>query len=162
MNSPLHKNWIPRNKTHGLSYSRFYKIYYSMLSRCKYKSSKTYNNYGGKGIKLNWKSFKEFKGDMYASYLKHVKIHGEKQTTIDRINNNGNYCKENCRWATYEEQNSNRSCVLKATINGETKTVTQWANTLGLNRSVIYSRIWLGWSPFNAIMIPVKKYKYKK
>lgn len=79
-----------------------------MNDRCKYKSNASYKNYGWRWIVCEWKTFEEFKDDMYESYLEHVKKFWEKQTTIDRIDANWNYCKDNCRWATYSEQNRNK------------------------------------------------------
>lgn len=55
-----------------------------------------------------WKDFESFKNDMYESYLLHIKEHWIKNTSIDRIDNNWNYCKENCKWATRKEQSVNK------------------------------------------------------
>ena len=91
--------------SHGMYGTRFYKIYHGIKARCENKNiGKSYKWYGGKGIKILWKTFEEFRDDMYPSYLEHIKKFGEKQTTIDRIDSSKNYYKKNCRWATYKEQ----------------------------------------------------------
>ena len=96
--------------THGMGHTRFYKTWANMKTRCLNKKTKDYKHYGDRGIIVceEWLDFNNFKEDMYKSYLKHVEEFGEKQTTIDRIDNNDGYYKNNCKWATRKEQIANQ------------------------------------------------------
>jgi len=97
---------------HGDTGTRFYGIWCGMINRSKKSSQeKYYKSYLRLNIKheKNWDSYEIFKKDMYQQYVEHVNKYGEKQTTLDRINTYGDYCKENCRWATYKEQQNNRT-----------------------------------------------------
>jgi hypothetical protein len=98
-------------KKHGLCRSRFYGIWCSMIRRCLSDTDKNYSNYKGRGITVcdSWRSsFEDFRSDMHESYVEHCGLYGEKDTTLDRINTNGNYENLNCRWATKAEQSRNR------------------------------------------------------
>lgn len=101
---------IERSIKHGMCNTRFYSIYCDIKKRCNNKKTSSYKNYGGRGIKLcrHWHKFENFRDDMYEDYLKHVNEFGEKDTSIDRVNNDGNYYKSNCRWATRIIQNNNK------------------------------------------------------
>jgi len=99
-----------------------------MHRRCTEKTNNRYYRYGGRGIKCFWKKFEEFKNEMYNSYLYHVKKYGENNTQIDRMDNDSNYCKENCRWVTLVEQARTRSDTLKITIKGQTKSLREWSS----------------------------------
>lgn len=155
----LQKNAGERTKTHDMSDSRIYKIFKSIGRRCNKTSVKNYHNYGGRGIKCLWKTFEEFRDDMYESYQAHVIEFGEKNTTIERKNNEGHYCKDNCRWATYKEQARNTRSNHLITLNGETKCLEEWYEIIG-NRHAREGRIRRGWSYEDAFLTPVAKYRY--
>lgn len=134
-------------KTHGMTKTDFYHRYTSILDRCLNKKNNYFNHYGARGIKCLWKTFEEFRDDMYESYLLHCKEYGKKNTSIDRIDNNGNYCKENCKWSTKKEQSRNTRRNHFLIFNGKRLTVSEWAEIIGVERNTIYERInHFGWS----------------
>lgn len=143
---------------HGLSNTKFQDTYFKLRARCNNKQDPDYYLYGGRGIKCAWKTFEDFKKDMYPSFLKHQKKNNNTNTRIDRIDNNGNYCKENCRWATHKEQARNRRSNHLITYNGETLTSVEWSERLGGEPHLVLSRINnYGWTPEEAVTIPVLK-----
>jgi hypothetical protein len=134
-----------RNFKHGMSFCRFNNIFRGIQNRCHNASQvKTAKSYFLRGIKNEWKSFEEFRDDMYEEYLKHVELYGEKNTTIDRINSLGNYCKENCRWATIKEQQNNKSSNHFIRLNGVSKTISEWSDFLKIPYSFIKYKTKIG------------------
>jgi len=154
---------FPLNYKHGLKGTKFYKKWESMKERCNNPNCKNYPNYGGRGIKVSneWLDFNNFKKDMYDDYLKHVEIHGERNTTIERENNNLGYSKENCSWKTMKEQANNRRTNHLITYKRKTLTIAQWEKETGIKQSVICKRLKMGWTIKNALTIPLRK-KYVK
>lgn len=95
--------------SHGLSRHLLYYIWKTIKQRCYNNNNKDYKYYGGVNIKMSesWRnSFISFYTDMIDSYNKHCEDFGIRNTSLDRIDPTKDYCKENCRWATWKEQNN--------------------------------------------------------
>lgn len=137
-------------KTHNMSHTRFYKIWRGIICRCRYKSHISYKNYGGRGISVcnRWNKFENFRDDMYESYLKHCEEFGEKDTSIDRIDNNGNYELSNCKWATIVEQRNNTRKNRLILCNGEYLSTRQISEKYNINHNTIRSRLCNGMDAF--------------
>lgn len=145
------------HRTHGMTGMSFYRKFNSMWDRCVLESNNRYANYGGRGIKCLWEKFDDFKSDMYDSYLLHVKEFGQRNTTLDRIDVNGHYSKENCRWATYKEQANNRNTSHRLQFQGNDLTTQEWSEITKIHRGTIQSRINMGWSIEDALTKPPRK-----
>lgn len=143
----------------------FYKKWYNINRRCDSDEAPSYNAYKARGIRVLWKGYDEFKNDMFEGYNEHIKIHGEKDTTIDRLNPNSHYCKENCRWATMRQQlTENRQpyrskTATKINFQGEEKTIREWANILGINPRTLGKRISTGWPIEKAMVAYIYDFK---
>lgn len=129
---------------HGMYGTPIYHCWEAIKQRCLNPKCKSFPSYGGRGINLDkkWLTFEGFYEDM-------GDIPNGK--TIDRINNDGNYCKENCKWSTDQEQMNNRRVCKYLTYNGKTQSVSNWARELNINRHRLYSRLRLGWSTERAL-----------
>lgn len=120
--------------THGLSNTREWRIWRGMRGRCDNPNNPAYKHYGGRGIAVcdRWQTFENFYADMGPR--------PSEAHSIDRIDNNGPYSPENCRWATIHEQQNNRRSNVYLTLNGETKTMKQWATHYGISYAVVKMR----------------------
>ena len=134
---------IDRSRTHGMTKTRIFSIWDGMKKRCLLPTNGGYKNYGARGIKVceRWLEFQNFYDDMYESYLKHVEEFGEKNTSLDRIDVNGNYEPSNCRWSTLEEQNNNRTNNRFIIYNGSKMTVTQVGRIVGKDFSGVMRNV---------------------
>ena len=121
-----------------------------MIQRCTDPGHKSYKDYGGRGIKVceRWLTFENFYADM-----------GDPPDglSIDRKNVNGNYEPGNCRWATPEEQASNRRDSFKIKAFGQEMTVAAWARATGLGKATIVYRMARGMKPEDVLATPPKK-----
>lgn len=136
---------------HGDSYSRLYKIYRGMLSRCYNTNQIGYKNYWGRGITVcdEWQDYKNFR--------EWALTHGYNDNlTIDRIDNDKGYSPDNCRWITSFEQASNQRTNKNITINGETHTTSEWCRRYGISRGVVWHRMNdYNWDAKKALETPV-------
>lgn len=139
--------------THHQSDSRLYRIWWGMRERC-YKSNKAeYKHYGGRGITICDEWLEDF-----MNFYNWAMANGyEDRLSIDRIDVNGNYCPENCRWATQKEQCNNTRQNRFLRFNGETHTVKEWADIVGINVVTLRSRLRTGWSVELALTTPTLK-----
>lgn len=139
--------------THGESKTRLYRIWRGMKSRCNNPGCAGYENYGGRGIKV----CPEWERD-YLSFKSWAISHGydenapQGQCTLDRIDVNGNYSPENCQWVSQKQQARNRRDTHYVTHNGETHSIAEWSQILGVKPNTLYSRLgWLGWTDEQAL-----------
>lgn len=139
-----------RFTTHGMRQTRFYKIYSGIVYRCGNSKFKNYKN-----IKCLWRTFEEFKRDMYINYLKYEKKYGAYNTTIDRINTKGNYCKENCRWLNIIGQNRNRRNNYIIKHKNQSKTLQEWSNIYNIKSHTLRYRLKANWPTVMAMKTPV-------
>lgn len=133
---------MAENPYKELYQTKFYRAWSNMKTRCRNPRYIDFHRYGGRGIGFcnEWKSFGGFFKDMHEDYLLHVREFGETETTLERIDNNLGYSRDNCRWATKKEQAMNRRNNRYIEYLGMKKTIVDWANYLGLKRSTISQR----------------------
>jgi hypothetical protein len=144
---------------HGHSRKRklsgIYTTWQNMTQRCINSNRKDYCLYGGRGIKVckRWLEFENFLKDMpgWKSGL-----------TLERTDRNGNYCPENCNWATRKEQARNRRTNRLITCFGKTQSLIEWSEETGIPYTTLRNRFHYGWTAEEALTIPVKRYKKGK
>jgi hypothetical protein len=141
---------------HGMTKTRIYKTWFGMMDRCRKPTHQLFELYGGRGITVceRWHLFENFYADM-----------GDKPGpgySIERKDNDGNYCPENCVWATAKDQARNRRNITALTWRGKTQTVSAWAEELGMLYVTLKQRLRTG-KPLDDILTrPVQKYEKRK
>ena len=124
------------NTKHGGFGTRLYEIWRQMHRRCYGTKTKSYPNYGGRGITIcdEWREFEPFRDWALANGY-------AEDLTIDRIDVNGNYNPENCRWTTDKEQANNKRNNHFLEFNGEKHTVSEWADRYGVEQRKLFARL---------------------
>lgn len=152
---------LPWLVKHGLTDTPLYYIWCGIRQRCYNPNNPKYNIYGARGIKMcdAWK-------ENFSVFLDWATTSGYAQgLSIDRINGDGDYCPENCRWATSKEQNRNLAKNINITFDGKTMCVSAWAELLNMNRATLNQRLKKGWPIEKALTTPVDSFyrrNYKK
>lgn len=123
-------------RKHGGRRTRLYTIWSNMKTRCYDVGNRTYQEYGARGISI----CDEWKND-FAAFRDWALENGyDDQLTIDRIDNGGNYCPENCRWADAKTQANNRRSSKYVTVDGATRSLAEWSDEIGYSRSIFHAR----------------------
>jgi hypothetical protein len=138
-------------RKHGQCHNPVYRIGRNMKDRCSNQRHKSFDDYGGRGIRVceRWEDFAAFFEDM-----------GNRPTpehSIERIDNNGHYCKENCRWATAIEQQRNKRNSRLIEFDGRVKCLSAWAEEFGIEMHLLYLRLKKGWDIQPALTYPPRK-----
>jgi hypothetical protein len=122
------------NYKHGMTKTPIYGIWHTMMQRCYDKNTESYPRYGGRGINVcdKWQSFEGFYEDM-----------GDKPKgmSLERLDNNGDYCLENVIWADYKTQANNRRSNVVLEHNGKKQTMQQWCDELNLKIGTVWARL---------------------
>lgn len=121
-----------RHTKHADSNSKLYRVWDSMVRRCHNQNHRAFAGYGGRGITVcaEWRDYCGFKAWADKSgYTEGL--------TIDRIDNDGSYSPDNCRWATRKQQQNNRRCCVYIEHDGKRLTLTQWSELLGVPRHTV-------------------------
>lgn len=136
-----------RRRTHGFSATSEYKIWERIVSRCHNPQDSSFSRYGDRGIEVctQWR-------ESFTTFLADMGNRPSRKHSLDRYpNQNGNYEPANVRWATSMEQGRNKRTNHLLTHNGETMSVAEWAEKLGLKRWTIHNRLKYGWSVERAL-----------
>ena len=132
-----------------------YLSWQAMKNRCSRKSHPHYQHYGGRGITVGvrWRCFQNFLEDM-----------GERPAgmTLDRIDNDGPYCKDNCKWSCSKDQHRNRRNNRRLTYRGRSLCVVEWAEILDVSCYTLFRRLYKGWSIEKTLTTPVRRYSNVK
>lgn len=145
-------------KKHGLYKTRIYKIYKQMKQRCYNPKRDSYKNYGGRGIKI----CDEWNNDFLCFYNWSLSNGYSDSFSIDRIDVNGNYCPENCRWADRKTQANNKRTSQNIYYNNKTYTIATFAEAIGIDKRTMWSRFHAAKNDVSKLLSPIQVGKRRK
>jgi hypothetical protein len=152
----FHKEQLSKKlTTHGQTGKRIMTIYYNIKNRCYCENNNRFKDYGGRGIRMcdEWKNNSSLfvKWSLENGYAENM--------TIDRINNDGDYCPENCRWISMKEQAQNKRTSITFTFYGVTKNLKEWCDCIEENYKKMYGRYHRGYKVFREEdVLKIKRY----
>jgi hypothetical protein len=139
----LFKQALSESRTkHGLRESPEYEVFYAMKGRCTNPRNGRFSDYGGRGIRICDRWLDPDTG--FVNFYADMGPRPSDNHSIDRIDNDGDYCPENCRWITVKEQSRNCRSNVMLTYNGKTQCQTDWAEELGIPRKAIARKLKAG------------------
>ena len=146
--SPL----VTKQDMHGFTNTPEYWVYKKMIRRCYDPKDAHYHRYGGRGIKVSkpWL-------DSVRNFISDMGRRPSDKHEVERIDNDGDYCAENCRWATRQEQMNNTVYNRIIEYRGVAKTMAQWARELDLDYTVFATRLRRGWPVERAVETPTNR-----
>lgn len=151
LNSKLPSRFRYKNSN---SRSKEYSAWYHMIRRCYYSETEFYHNYGGRGITV----CDRWLGDQgFDNFCQDMGVKPSSKHSLDRIDTNGNYESNNCRWVSAKQQARNRRTTKLITIGVETKPMVEWCEFYNIEYSLVKDRIKDGWEPLKAFTTPKKR-----
>ncbi len=144
------KSFLDYLTKHGYAKTPEYKCWVGIKNRCYNNKSTQYQGYGSRGIKVS----KEWI-DSFPDFLVDMGRRPSSKHSIDRIDVNGDYCFENCRWATLEQQANNKRNTIYLTWNNKTVSMEEWAKLLSISYNTLYYRYQKKWNDEQILTTPV-------
>lgn len=137
-------------KTHGQSNTREYRIWQQLINRCYNQAVRNYNRYGGRGITVcdRWR-------ESFENFIEDMGTRPSPSHSIDRKDNNLGYCKENCRWATKQEQARNKSTTVWIEHDGKRMSAPDWSDVTGIKTTTLIARKVAGWTDEQIVTLPL-------
>lgn len=153
--STTNKSWVcaPRKNRIPIHLRRLHQTYRDMRTRCENPNNKRYSLYGGRGISVcdEWKN-------SFAAFVDWAESSGYNDAlTLDRVDTDGDYCPDNCRWATQKVQNNNRRNNHIVEYKGETMTLHELSDRYGIGYKVLWARVHAGWDINDAVERPIRR-----